>query len=156
MQYTTSPDCVRPRLRPLNRGHRAGPEAFPGGSGDGGTRGAAQSGQRWAARDCRPRVEVSRAAHGCRFLSGWAMRLFRGKSLPEVQEITFEIGMLGKYGLDTMIPWRATFCGRCRGGPSRRWSCCASCSARLAEDRAGDEYRGGSGRGVGDGGEAGI
>jgi hypothetical protein len=29
-----------------------------------------------------------------------AMRLFRGKSLQEIQEITFEIGMLGKYGLD--------------------------------------------------------
>ncbi len=34
-------------------------------------------------------------------LSGWAMRLFRGKSL---QEITFEIGMLGKYGLDINDP----------------------------------------------------
>jgi len=30
-----------------------------------------------------------------------------------------------------------------RDGPSRRWSCCASCDARLAEDLAGD----GSGRG---------
>ena len=33
-----------------------------------------------------------------------AMRLFRGKSLPEIQEITFEIGMLGKYGLDINDP----------------------------------------------------
>ncbi len=32
------------------------------------------------------------------------MRLFRGKSLPEIQEITFEIGMLGKYGLDINDP----------------------------------------------------
>ena len=32
-----------------------------------------------------------------------AMRLFRGKSLQEIQEITFEIGMLGKYGLDISI-----------------------------------------------------
>ena len=33
-----------------------------------------------------------------------AMRLFRGKSLPEVQEITFEIGILGKYWLDINDP----------------------------------------------------
>jgi tetratricopeptide (TPR) repeat protein len=33
-----------------------------------------------------------------------AQRLFRGKSLPEIQEITFEIGMLGKYGLDINDP----------------------------------------------------
>jgi hypothetical protein len=32
------------------------------------------------------------------------MRLFRGKSLPEIQEISFEIGMLGKYGLDINDP----------------------------------------------------
>ena len=31
-----------------------------------------------------------------------------GKSLQEIQEITFEIGMLGKYGLDTMTPRRDT------------------------------------------------
>jgi hypothetical protein len=30
-------------------------------------------------------------------LSGWARRLFRGKSLKEVREIAFEIGMQGKY-----------------------------------------------------------
>jgi len=29
-----------------------------------------------------------------------AMRLFRGKSLEEIREITFEIGVLGQYGLD--------------------------------------------------------
>ena len=33
-----------------------------------------------------------------------AMRLFRGKSLQEVQEITFEIGMLGQCGLDINDP----------------------------------------------------
>jgi len=37
-------------------------------------------------------------------LSGWARRLFRGKSLQEFQEITFEIGMLGKYGLNINDP----------------------------------------------------
>jgi hypothetical protein len=31
-----------------------------------------------------------------------------GKSLQEIHEITFEIGMLGKYGLDTMTPRRDT------------------------------------------------
>ena len=29
-----------------------------------------------------------------------ALRLFRGKSLEEIREITFEIGMLGRHGLD--------------------------------------------------------
>jgi hypothetical protein len=33
-----------------------------------------------------------------------AMRLLCGKSLQEIQEITFEIGMLGKYGLDINDP----------------------------------------------------
>jgi hypothetical protein len=33
-----------------------------------------------------------------------AMRLFREKSLQEIQEIAFEIGMLGQYGLDINHP----------------------------------------------------
>jgi len=33
-----------------------------------------------------------------------ALRLFRGKSLPEIQEIAFEIGILGKHGLDINDP----------------------------------------------------
>ena len=33
-----------------------------------------------------------------------ALRPFRRKSLQEIQEITFEIGMLGKYGLDINDP----------------------------------------------------
>ena len=33
-----------------------------------------------------------------------AMRLFRGKSLQEILEINFEIGMLGKYGLNINDP----------------------------------------------------
>jgi len=33
-----------------------------------------------------------------------AMRLFRGRSLQEIQEITFEICMRGKYGLDINDP----------------------------------------------------
>ena len=33
-------------------------------------------------------------------LSGWARRLFREKSLEEVREITFGIGMLGQHELD--------------------------------------------------------
>ena len=36
-----------------------------------------------------------------------AMRLFRGKSLEEVREIAFEIGMLGQYGLDINDPKEA-------------------------------------------------
>jgi len=33
-----------------------------------------------------------------------ALRLFRGKSLEEIEEIAFEVGMLGKYGLDIKHP----------------------------------------------------
>ncbi|VVB64825.1 Uncharacterised protein [uncultured archaeon] len=29
-----------------------------------------------------------------------AMKIFRDRSFQEIQEITFEIGMLGRYGLD--------------------------------------------------------
>lgn len=43
-----------------------------------------------------------------------------GKSLPEIQEITFEIGMLGKYGLDINDPQETHVRGRCRGGLSLR------------------------------------
>ena len=54
-----------------------------------------------------------------------------GKSLQEIQEITFEIGMLGQYGLDINDPRGRTSCGRCRRGRSRRWSWCASCTPGL-------------------------
>jgi hypothetical protein len=33
-----------------------------------------------------------------------AMRMFSGKSLEEIKEITFEIGMLGQHGLDINDP----------------------------------------------------
>jgi len=33
-----------------------------------------------------------------------AMQLFRGKSLEEIREIAFEIGMLGRQGLDINDP----------------------------------------------------
>ena len=33
-----------------------------------------------------------------------ALRLFRGKSLEEIREISFEIGMLGRRGLDNNDP----------------------------------------------------
>lgn len=46
-------------------------------------------------------------------LSGWAGRLFRGRSL---WEITFEIGMLGHHGRTSATPRRATSYGRCRAG----------------------------------------
>jgi len=57
-----------------------------------------------------------------------AMRLFSGKSLDEVREITFEIGLQGQYGLDINDPRRRMSCGRCRGRPAPPWSCCASCT----------------------------
>jgi hypothetical protein len=42
---------------PLDRRHRVGPEAFPGGAGEGGTRGTARPGEELAARDCGPRTQ---------------------------------------------------------------------------------------------------
>jgi len=58
----------------------------------------------WASQDCGPRAQGPWVEDGCGLLSGWALRLFRGRSLPEIREITFEIGMLGKYGLDINDP----------------------------------------------------
>jgi len=45
-----------------------------------------------------------------------ALRLFRGKSLEEIREISFEIGMLGQYGLDINDPKETHVLRRCRGG----------------------------------------
>jgi hypothetical protein len=72
-----------------------------------------------------------------------AMRLFRGKSLEEIRGIAFEIGMLGQYGRDENDP-RETHVLRAalRGGPFRRWSCCASCTRDSSSSSRG--YRGGS------------
>ena len=82
-------------------------------------------------------------------LSGWTRRLFRGRLLEELQEITSEIGMLGHYGLDINDP-RETHV--LRALPGRTFSALELLCimyARLAEDRVGDGYREGSGRGVG-------
>ncbi len=49
-----------------------------------------------------------------------ALRLFRGKSLEEVREVAFEIGMLGQYGGTRSTPRRRTSCGPWRGGLSLR------------------------------------
>jgi hypothetical protein len=75
-------------------------------------------------------------------LSGWAMRLFRRRSLEEVREIAFEIEMRGQHGRDINDP-RETHVPRAarRGGRSRRWSLVCIMYARLAEDRFGDGYR---------------
>jgi hypothetical protein len=57
-----------------------------------------------------------------------AMRLFRGRPLKEVREIAFEIGILGKYGLDINDPQETNVLSALPGGgPSPRWSWCASC-----------------------------
>ena len=51
-------------LPSATRRHRAGPEAFPGGSGDGGTRGVARPGQEGPLEDCGPWGQAStRALH---------------------------------------------------------------------------------------------
>ena len=77
-----------------------------------------------------------------------------GKSLEEIREISFEIGMLGTYGLDINDPQETHVL---QALPGRTFSAlqliCIICG--LQEDRAGDGYRGGARGGVGDGGEAG-
>jgi hypothetical protein len=50
--------------------------------------------------NCGPGTQGQGSKDGCGLLSGWALRLFRGKSLEEIREISFEIGMLGRHGLD--------------------------------------------------------
>jgi len=44
------------------------------------------------------------AGSGCGLLSGWALRMFCGKSREEFREISFEIGMLGRHWLDINDP----------------------------------------------------
>ncbi|HON36240.1 MAG TPA: hypothetical protein PLY52_08040 [Methanothrix sp.] len=58
--------------------------------------------------------------------------MFRGKSLQEIQEITFKIGMLGQYGLE-INDLKETHALRAArwGGPSRRCSLSASCKPGL-------------------------
>ena len=64
-------------------------------------RGLARDGLRKiAARELKARVPRMDAV----FYLLDALRLFRGKSVQEIQEITFEIGILGKYGLDINDP----------------------------------------------------
>ena len=38
------------------------------------------------------------------FYPGWALRLFHGKSPEEIREMSFEIGMIGRHGLDINDP----------------------------------------------------
>jgi hypothetical protein len=56
-----------------------------------------------------------------------ALRLFRGKSLEEIREISFEIRMLGRHGLDINDPQETHVLRALPGGCSRRRSWCASC-----------------------------
>lgn len=83
-----------------------------------------------------------------------ALRLFRGKSLEEVREIAFEIGMLGQHGRDE-IDRRETHVRRgLPGRSSRRWSCCASCTVDSSRSSRGWISEWILWRVVGDGGEA--
>gem|GEM_PF-5154699 len=62
--------------------------SIPGGAGDGGPLAQGQGGRGWTA------VFYQARHGGC----------FAGESLHEIQEITFEIGTLEKYGLDINVP----------------------------------------------------
>ncbi|MDD2754390.1 MAG: hypothetical protein PHS80_02565 [Methanothrix sp.] len=63
---------------------------------------------RGLARDGLSKIARELKARGPRMdgslLSGWAMRLFRGKPLEEIREIAFEIGMLGQHRRDESDP----------------------------------------------------
>jgi hypothetical protein len=61
-----------------------------------------------------------------------AVRLFRGKSLQEIQEITFEIGILGKYGLDINDPQETYVL---RELPGRASLCCSSSASCMRASR---------------------
>ncbi len=70
-----------------------------------------------------------------------ALRLSPGESLEEIREISFEIGMLGRHGLDISGPkethvLRALLGGRSRAGADVHNVC------GLHVDRAGVGYRG--------------
>jgi tetratricopeptide (TPR) repeat protein len=134
--------------------HRAGPEAFPdvlGMEAPENLRGLARNGLREiAVRGLKakgPRMDAV-------FYMLDAMRLFSGKSLEEIQEISFEIGMLGAARAGHQRPPGDA----CPAGVAGEDILGAGAGVHhvcgLQEDRAGDGYRGGSGRGVGDGGEA--
>jgi len=67
LQRVRSPgpvDHLRPRLRRLTSDIGPAQKHFPGGLGDGGTRGTARSGQKWAARDGGPRAQGQGAGEG--------------------------------------------------------------------------------------------
>ena len=83
-----------------------------------------------------------------------ALRLFRGKSPEEIREISFDIGMLGRHGLDINDPQETHVLrvlpgmGVLGAGAGLHHVC------GVQEDRARDGCWGGFERGVGDGGEA--
>jgi hypothetical protein len=121
-------DCVRPRLRRLTGDigpaqkhfqkvlEMEAPEEL---------RALARDGLReMAARELKARGPRKDGG----LLSGWAWRLFRGRPQEEVREIAFEIGKLGQYGLDINDSQETHVLRALQGGPSRRWSCCASCA----------------------------
>jgi hypothetical protein len=82
------------------------------------------------------------------------MRLFRGKSLQEIQEITFEIGMQGKYGLDINDPQESHVLRTLPGRTFSALQLICIMYAGFKRIEPGDGYRGGSRRGVGDDAEA--
>ena len=72
-----------------------------------------------------------------------------GKLLQEIQEITFEIGMLGQYGPDIYDPPGDARPAGVAGEGLLGAGDGVHQVRRLQEDRIGDGYRGGAGRGVG-------
>ena len=74
-----------------------------------------------------------------------AMRLFAGKTLDEVREVAFEIGLQGQYGLDINDPQGDPCPAVASGEDLLRPGAAVHHVRRLQEDRAGDRYRGGPG-----------
>ena len=110
-------------------GISTGPEAFPKGAGDGGTRGAARPGQRWASQDCGPRAQGPWATHGCGLLSaGCPAAVSREVAAGDSGDHLRDRHAGASTGWTSTIPRRAMSCERCRGGHSRRCSSSASCT----------------------------
>jgi hypothetical protein len=82
-----------------------------------------------------------------------ALRLFRGMSLEEIREIAFEIGMLRQFELDINDTKESHVLRALPGEGLLGTGAHLHHVCGLQAVRAGDGYRGGSGRRVGDDGE---
>ena len=108
-----------------------------------------------ALEDCGPRDEGQGTENRWVFYLLDALRLFRDKSLQEIQEITFEIGMLGKYWLDINDSQESHVLPGAAGEGILSAAADLHHVMWIKRSRARSRYRGGAGRQVESGVEAG-